>query len=152
MAIKDKDNFNRDIPTGDSKYVTYAQNPEIAVLINTVFGANFVTTGRTDLAAVFFPDVLRVDTTTGAVPQIGQGGNRLSGLGGDTTAGKWSGWPNGRRLGDDVVDIALTAVASGPTYASIFLLGDNINMNDQTYNFVFPYAATPHAGTKNKKD
>ena len=152
VAIKDKDNFNRDIPTGDSKYVTYAQNPEIAVLINTVFGANFVTTGRTDLAAVFFPDVLRVDTTTGAVPQIGQGGNRLSGLGGDTTAGKWSGWPNGRRLGDDVVDIALTAVASGPTYASIFLLGDNINMNDQTYNFVFPYAATPHAGTKNKKD
>jgi len=102
--------------------------------------------------------VLRVDTTTGAVPLVGQGGNRLSGLGGDTTASlttgmaKWSGWPNGRRLGDDVVDIALTAVASGPTFQSIFLLGDNINANDQTYNFVFPYAATPNAGTKNSKD
>ncbi len=57
-----------------------------------------------------------------AVPLIGAGGNRLSGLGGDTRNGKWSGWPNGRRLGDDVVDIALTAIASGPTYSSIFLL------------------------------
>jgi hypothetical protein len=46
----------------------------------------------------------------------------------------------------------LTAVASGPSYGSIFLLGDNINANDQTYNFVFPYAATPNAGTKNSKD
>src|SRR6202021_4237015 len=120
--------------------------------INAVFGTTIATTGRTDLAAVYAPDVLRVDTTTGPVPLIGQGGNRLSGLGGDTTGGKWSGWPNGRRLGDDVVDIALTAIASGPTYSSIFLLGDNINANDQTYNFVFPYAATPNGGTKKIKN
>ncbi len=153
VALKDKDNYNRDVPTNDfAKYRTYALNPEVAVLINVVFGTNFVTTGRTDLAAVYIPDVMRVDLTTGPVPLIGQGGNRLSGLGGDTTGGKWSGWPNGRRLGDDVVDIALTAVASGPTYASIFLLGDNINANDQAYNFVFPYAATPHAGPTNRKD
>jgi len=110
------------------------------------------TSGRVDLQAVFIPDVMRVDTTTGPVPLIGAGGNRLSGLGGDTTGGKWSGWPNGRRLGDDVVDIALTAVASGPTYSSIFLLGDNINANDYAYNLVFPYAATPHGGTTNRKD
>lgn len=152
VAIQDKDNYNRDIPANDAKYATYATNPEIAVLINAVFGTLFATSGRSDLAAVYIPDVLRVDLTTGAVPFIGQGGNRLSGLGGDTTGGKWSGWPNGRRLGDDVVDIALTAVASGPGYSSIFLLGDNINANDQTYNFVFPYAATPHAGSKNAKD
>src|ERR1700722_13224232 len=153
VAIQDKDNYNRDVPTNDAaRYAKYALTPEVAVLINAVFGTNLATTGRTDLAAVFIPDVLRVDTTTGAVPLIGAGGNRLSGLGGDTTSGKWSGWPNGRRLGDDVVDIALTAVASGPTYQSIFLLGDNINANDQTYNYVFPYAATPNAGTKNSKD
>lgn len=152
VALKDKDNYNFDSPTDDARYKTYALNPEVAVLINAVFGTSFVTTGRTDLAAVFIPDVLRVDLTTGPVPLIGQGGNRLSGLGGDTTNGKWSGWPNGRRLGDDVIDIALTAVASGPTYSSIFLLGDNINMNDQTYNFVFPYAATPWAGPTNRKD
>jgi Domain of unknown function (DUF4331) len=153
VALKDKDNYNRDVPTDDSaKYKTYALTPELPVLINTVFGTNFATTARNDLAAVYIPDVLRVDTTTGPVPLIGQTGNRLSGLGGDTTGGKWSGWPNGRRLGDDVVDIALTAIASGPTYSSIFLLGDNINHNDYTYNFVFPYAATPHAGPTNRKD
>ena len=153
VALKDKDNYNRDVPTNDvARYQTYAMTPELPVLINAVFGLHLVTTGRTDLAAVFMPDVLRVDTTTAPVPLIGAGGNRLSGLGGDTTSGKWSGWPNGRRLGDDVVDIALTAVASGPSYGSIFLVGDNVNHNDQTYNFVFPYAATPHAGTANKKD
>lgn len=153
VAIKDKDNFNRDVPTSDAaKYAQYTTDPEVAVLINAVFGTSFATTGRADLRAVFIPDVLRVDLSTGPVPLIGQGGNRLSGLGGDTTGGKWSGWPNGRRLGDDVIDIALTAVASGPTYSSIFLLGDNVNSNDQTYNFVFPYAATPNSGTNNKKD
>jgi hypothetical protein len=153
VALKDKDNYNRDVPIADAvKYKTYALTPELPVLINAVFGTNFATTGRTDLAAVYIPDVLRVDLTTGAVPLIGQGGNRLSGLAGDTTGGKFSGWPNGRRLGDDVVDIALTAIASGPTYSSIFLLGDNINANDYTYNFVFPYSATPHAGPTNRKD
>jgi len=153
VAIQDKDNYNRDVPTNDAaRYKKYALSPEIAVLINTVFGTNFVVTGRADLAAVYIPDVLRVDLTTGPVPLIGQGGNRLSGLAGDTTGGKWSGWPNGRRLGDDVVDIALTAVASGPAFSSIFLLGDNVNSNDQTYNFVFPYAATPNSGTNNRKD
>lgn len=153
VAIQDKDNYNRDLPINDAaKYKTYAQNPEVALLINVVFGTALATSGRTDLVAVYIPDVLRVDTTTASVPLVGAGGNRLSGLGGDTTSGKWSGWPNGRRLGDDVVDIALTAVASGPSYSSIFLLGDNVNSNDQTYNFVFPYAATPHAGANNKKD
>jgi hypothetical protein len=153
VAIQDKDNYNRDVPTNDAaRYAKYASSPEIALLINTVFGTNFATSGRNDLVAVYIPDVIRVDTTTGAVPLIGEGGNRLSGLGGDLTDGKFSGWPNGRRLGDDVVDIALTAVASGPSFSSIFLLGDNINANDQTYNFVFPYAATPNAGTKNSKD
>jgi hypothetical protein len=153
VALKDKDNYNRDVPTQDiAKYKQYALSPELPVLINAVFGLSLVTTGRTDLAAVYTPDVLRVDTTTDAVPLIGAGGNRLSGLGGDTTNKKWSGWPNGRRLGDDVVDIALTAIASGPSYSSIFVLGDNINHNDQTYNFVFPYAATPNAGPTNKKD
>lgn len=153
VALQDKDNYNRDSPVNDPlRYKKYALNPELAVLINAVFGLNFATTGRVDLAAVFIPDVLRVDLTTGPVPLIGQGGNRLSGLGGDTTGGKWSGWPNGRRLGDDVADIALTAIASGPTFSSIFVLGDNVNSNDQTYNFVFPYAATPNSGTVNRKD
>jgi hypothetical protein len=159
VAIRDKDNYNRDLPTSDpAKYQKYALNPELAALINKVYGTNFVTTNRTDLAAVYIPDVIRVDTTTGAANISGQTAfSRLSFLGGDTLTNMAGatvpgGWPNGRRFGDDVVDIALSAIASGPTYTTLTLLGDNVPSNDQVYNMVFPYAATPNAGTRNSKD
>jgi len=153
VALKDKDNYNRTAPTGDAaQFATYAFNPEVAGLINLVFGTAFVTTGRGDLAAVYIPDVIRVDTTTPPVRLAGQlGFSRFGFAGGDTTTDgnghiKSGGWPNGRRFGDDVVDIALTAVASGPTYSVITVVGDNVAANDQLYHQVFPYAATPHAG------
>lgn len=159
VAIKDKDNYNRDLPTSDAaKYQTYALNPELAVLINAVYGTSFATTGRTDLAAVYIPDVIRVDTTTDRATVSGTPGfSRLSFLGGDTLTNAAGakipgGWPNGRRFGDDVVDIALTAVASGPNYTTVTVVGDNVAANDQVYNMVFPYAATPNAGTRNSKD
>jgi hypothetical protein len=159
VALKDKDNFNRDSPTVDSvKYATYADNSELAGLLNVIHGTSFTVSGRADLHAVFIPEVLRVSTDTGPTHLAGGTGfNRLSLLGGDTinTSGGTplpGGWPNGRRLGDDVADIALTAIASGPTYATINTLGDNVDHNDQTFNMVFPYAATPHSGTDNRKD
>jgi hypothetical protein len=148
VALKDKDNYNRDSPVNDAKYAKYALNPEVAALVNAVYGTSFVTTNRTDLKGIFIPDVLRVDTSTGAVPVAGEPAfNRLSFIGGDTTDGKPSGWPNGRRVGDDVVDIALTAIASGPTFSTITIVGDNVDHNDEAYNVVFPYVATPHSGT-----
>jgi hypothetical protein len=154
VAIKDKDNYNRTVPTVDAaQFKQYALAPEIIVLINAVFGTSFQTTGRADLAAIFIPDVTRVNTTTGPVPLPGQPKfSRLGAFGGDTTKGIPSGWPNGRRPGDDVVDIAFTAFASGPTFAKITPLGDNINANDQMFNQVFPFLATPNAGTRNSKD
>jgi hypothetical protein len=51
-----------------------------------------------------------------------------------------------------VVDIALTAMVSGPSYATITVMGDNVGANDQIYHQVFPYTATPHSGTQNRKD
>ncbi len=159
VALKDKDRYNRTSPPGDATtFETYAENPEAVGLINVVFGTSFVTTGRADIALVYIPDVIRVDTTTPPVHLAGQSDfSRFGFVGGDTTtdsAGriKSSGWPNGRRLGDDVADIALTALASGPTYASVVVVGDNVAANDQLYNQVFPYSATPHAGTNNRKD
>lgn len=154
VALADKDNYNTSHPTQDaSKFAVYAREPELAGLINFVYSTNFATTMREDLVNVYIPDVIRVNTTTGPVPQPGQAAfNRLGFIGGDTTAGVSSGWPNGRRFGDDVVDIALTAVASGPGYASITVVGDNAAANDMPYNQVFPYAATPHAGPTNRKD
>jgi hypothetical protein len=159
VAMMGKDHYNRTSPVNDAaNFATYAQNPEVAVLINAVYGTSFVTSGRADLQAVFIPDVLRVNTTTAAVRTPGEAGfHRLSFIGGDTIANGAgqqipSGWPNGRRFGDDVVDIALTAVASGPTFSTITVVGDNAAANDALYNRTFPYAATPHAGPKHSKD
>ncbi len=159
VAMAGKDLYNRSAPTSDaSLFAKYALNPEVAVLINAVFGTSFVTTNRADLRAVYIPDVIRVNTTTGPVRVAGdEGFSRLSFIGGDTVADDKgnmipSGWPNGRRLGDDVVDIALTAVASGPSFSTITVVGDNVSANDQVYNRTFPYAATPHAGPNNSKD
>lgn len=153
VAFKDKDRYNSTPPTQDSQYSTYAANPEVAALINLVYGTAFQTQDRQDLVNIFIPDVLRVATTTGPVTLEGQDGfSRFGFVGGDTTGGVSSGWPNGRRLGDDVVDIALTAVASGPTYDSITVVGDNVAGNDIPYNMVFPYSATPHSATRNRKD
>jgi len=158
VALEDKDTYNRAEPAKDGKFSDYAENPEIASLLNQVFGLNLADSGRDDLALVYLPDVLRVDTTTDPVTLAGQTSfNRLGFIGGDTTTAadgkvKSGGWPNGRRLGDDVIDIALTAVASGPSYSPVNLVGDNIARNDQDYHQVFPYAATPHAGPTNRKD
>jgi len=153
VAFKDKDRFNRTAPKDDAIFATYAANPELATLINAVYGTKFVDKGRTDLQKIFIPEVLRVVTTTKPVRLSGQQGfSRLGFIGGDTTNGVSGGWPNGRRLGDDVVDIALTAIASGPGYAAITKVGDNVAENDEPYNQVFPYLATPHSGSNNSKD
>lgn len=147
VALKDKDRFNRSRPRKDKAFESYALNPELATLINAVYGTEFVASDREDLRAVFIPDVLRVNLMTDPVTLPGQSGySRLGFIGGDTTSDVNSAWPNGRRIGDDVVDIALTAIASGPTYSTITLVGDNVESNDLPYNQVFPYLATPHAG------
>lgn len=153
VALKDKDNFNRWSPEIDDIFATYAENPELAFLVNFVYGTAFAESGRADLVNIFIPEVLRVNTTTGPVTLSGEPGfDRLGFIGGDVTAGVSSGWPNGRRPGDDVIDIGLTAVASGPSYDPITIVGDNTAANDLVYNQVFPYLATPHSGTTNRKD
>lgn len=147
VALKDKDKYNRTSPLADAQFATYAENPELAGLINFVFGTSFPTSGRAEIRAIYIPDVIRVNLATDPVKVPGQSGfSRLSLLGGDVVTGTGGisasgGWPNGRRIGDDTVDIALTAVS-----ALTLDLGDNVNANDQVYHQVFPYLATPHAG------
>jgi hypothetical protein len=161
VALRDKDAYNRAAPTTDATRLgSQADNPVLAVLLNVLRFGNtagtspLATTGRTDLREVFIPDVIRVDTTTGPVRLPGQSGfSRLSFLGADLASnGNSAGWPNGRRPGDDVVDLLMTLVASGPTYSTIVPLGDNVFANDQLYQQVFPYLGTPHAGANHRKN
>jgi hypothetical protein len=163
VALRDKDNFNRDNPMNDAaRYQTYALNPEVAFLVNfrygaalqAAFGRMLKTTGRTDIAGIYTPDVLKVNTSTDAVRVNGQAGfSRLSFLGGEfaTVGGNPSGipagFPNGRRIGEDVVDIALLAIANDPGSSPLIALNDNVGSNDVPFNTVFPYMATPHSGT-----
>jgi hypothetical protein len=154
VALRDKDRYNETDPTLDrAVFARYAQRCELAFLANAVLGTDFQVEGRTDLVGFFIPDLIKVDTSTGPVKIAGQSGfNRLSLFGGDLVFSPSqnkeipAGWPNGRRLGDDVIDIALTAVASGPSYSTITPVGDNVNANDAAYNLTFPYAATPFGG------
>jgi hypothetical protein len=153
VAFRDKDRFNRTPAVLDEQFAKYARNPELAKLINQVFGTAFATSDRADLEKIFIPEVLKVVTTTGPVRLAGQDGfSRFGFIDGDTTDGVSGGWPNGRRFGDDVVDIALTAIASGPTYSKITKVGDNVARNDLPFHQVFPYMATPHSGANNSKD
>jgi hypothetical protein len=72
-------------------------------------------------------------------------GNVLGVIGGDN-----AGFPNGRRLEDDVVDIELRVVAGilDPTFnlAPNNVLGDGVNKNDKPCLASFPYIPTPHQG------
>jgi len=62
-------------------------------------------------------------------------------IGGDT-----QGFPNGRRLGDDVIDIALQVV-EGELVGSANDLGDGVNANDVAFSNTFPYLALPASGS-----
>jgi hypothetical protein len=166
VAIVDKDRYSRTSPGGDAAFRKYATNPELAVLINKLVLGDpegdgpIQTMNRQDLAGIFIPDVIKVDLSTPAARLAGggpshptnpddSGFSRLSVFGGDVlpsalTGGNVAGgWPNGRRFGDDVLDIGVTAVVNIP---SVGVVGDNVNKNDIAYNKVFPYAATPLNG------
>jgi hypothetical protein len=62
--------------------------------------------------------------------------------------GDTAGYPNGRRLADDVIDIAIQVVAGelvGPDYAND--LGDGVNANDTDFMSAFPFVALPYSGS-----
>lgn len=175
VALQDKDLYSRTQPTSDAAlFQKYASSPELAKLINAiVFSGQKVAPedNRADLVGIFIPDLIRVDLSTEPARLAGGGSDfaanpddagfsRMSIFGGDTLVSKVQpgfgngtvpgGWPNGRRFGDDVVDIAVTAIISDlrtspPTIRSAAGI-DNVSKNDSVYSKVFPYAGTPHNG------
>ena len=170
VPLIDKDRYNRGTAARDpADFRTYALAPELATLIGAAVDRR---TNRTDLAGIFIPDLIKVDLSTGPAKLAGGsnpgaaaddvGFHRLSIFGGDTLTSTITpgfgggaipgGWPNGRRFGDDVVDIAVLAILSDLRTSPPMIVGnaasdvDKVKANDIGYNKVFPYAPTPQNG------
>jgi Domain of unknown function (DUF4331) len=153
-----KDVFNASEPKNDGRFLSVVTDPEPARLLNAIYGLTVPPTPRNDLVAIFLtgipslnqpPDVQPAEIAhlNLAVP-VSATPNRMGVLGGDN-----QGYPNGRRLGDDVVDISLQAVAGGTPFTAAQnvapnnQLGDGVNQNDKPFLGSFPYVASPHQGT-----
>jgi Domain of unknown function (DUF4331) len=154
IANKDKDLYNQTSPRNDAaNFTAYADDPELS----RVLGVTPIIPGL--LRSIFIPDMIKVDLTTPPARLAGTSGfHRLGIFGGDTLKSTFQdpfdnggfipgGWPNGRRFGDDVIDIAIIALGAagpGPNFSGVN--ADKVTGNDITYNAVFPYAATPLNG------
>ena len=152
-----KDHFNASDPKDDAQFLGGVVDPEPARLLKLLYDLNVPPAPRNDLVTIFLTGVpglnqpahvqpsemLRLNM---AIPSAASP-NRLGVLGGDV-----QGFPNGRRLADDVTDIALQAVAGGTPFtpdtnvAPNNQLGDGVDANDEPFMPVFPYVATPHSG------
>ena len=150
----EKDLWNRTTPQHDAQFEKYYETPILAAVLNKLYKLGVPETKRDDLVAVLgtgvpkltytgktFADELRINLS---VP-VTESPNRMGVLGGDN-----QGFPNGRRLGDDVVDIEEQAVA-GFLQGKKVPLGDGVNGNDVPFMAHFPYVPTPHAGYDNSK-
>ena len=164
IGLKDKDTFNGSLPADDAQFATYVTHPTVPVLVQALFPGVTAPTKipRADLVAVFLTGIkgvnqpdgtvtpseeMRLNTSTPITPYGSQ--NRLGVIAGDS-----AGYPNGRRPGDDVVDITLR-VAMGKLY-TLSLYGtpadapsgsleftDGAYTDSTHYLQVFPYVMLP---------
>lgn len=176
IGLKDKDKFNASKPENDTQFADYVTNPTFPALVEVLFPSAPAPTlfPRTDLVAAFLTgintaatgnvnqpqnvrasEMLRLNTTVsgGFAPKPKGAQNNLGVIGGDN-----AGFPNGRRPGDDVVDIILR-VAQGKLIA-LGLYGsaaqapagnapitDGALVSDANFNAGFPYLLTPLPGS-----
>ncbi len=181
IGITDKDRFNGSEPKDDAQFANYVTNPTLAVLLNALFGdaAKVPPTPRNDLVEAFLTGVpgvnqpagvkpaemMRLNVTLPATPAASQNtlgalqcfdndGNLNTGNPGCDPAG----FPNGRRPGDDVVDIELRVMegallgaadpnrqhdGSHPTYT------DGVSLSAADFDSSFPYLKAPIPGSPN---
>jgi hypothetical protein len=164
IPLGQKDMWNRSDPEDDAQFEGFYTRPEVSRLEQALYGgvlAPIAATDRSDLVAILLTgvpglnftgprraDLLRLNTSI--PPAVSP--SRLGVLDGDL-----AGFPNGRRLGDDVVDIDLRAFAQGygaflhgllglPNKSPNNLLGDGVDGNDVPFLPTFPYVGTPHSG------
>jgi hypothetical protein len=157
IPIGQKDRFNRTEPADDAaNFGKYALNPEPARLLNALFGLGVKETNRTDIVQALLtgvPGLTQIGSKPAAadtlklnlgVPPAAMP-NRFGVLAGDV-----AGFPNGRRLADDVTDIELRVIAGAllkPEEGGKQIpLGDGVDQNDRPFRSAFPYVALPTDG------
>lgn len=173
IGLRDKDRFNASAPKDDPQFLTYVTNPTLPALLEALFGGAGVQAPaipRNDLVAVFLTGVpgvnkpanltapgemLRLNTSIPITASANQ--NNLGVLGADN-----AGFPNGRRPGDDVVDIALRAAmgvlctlnapatfgcvpADAPSGSLPYTDGATVSAAD--FDNAFPYLRSPLPGS-----
>ena len=160
-----KDHFNTSAPADDAQFLPAVQFPDtkgtqLPHLINALYGVPVPAEPRDDLVTIFLTgipklnqpanvqasEMLRLNMGIAPSADVGKG-NRMGVLGGDT-----AGFPNGRRLEDDVTDIEIQALAGATPFTPDFnkapnnLLGDGVNTSDAAFNPAFPYVSQPYRG------
>jgi hypothetical protein len=154
IPLGKKDQFNRTTPDRDAElYGKYVVKPELAAVLNALFNIGAPENNRTDIVQALLqgipglnqhkgiegpPAVDTIKLNLGVPPADME--DRFGVIGGDN-----AGFPNGRRLGDDVVDIELQVIA-GILKNNPVPLGDGVDRNDKPFLTSFPYLADPTSG------
>ena len=175
VGLKDKDKFNTSKPKDDGQFADYVTNPTFPALVEILFSSAGVRAPtkfpRQDLVTAFLTGVpglnqptnvtasemLRLNTSIAALPKGSQ--NPLGVLAGDN-----AGFPNGRRPGDDIVDITLRVamgvlctlnmpatfgcVAADAPSGGLPLTDNGTVITDALFGATFPYLATPLPGAQ----
>ncbi len=168
IPVGKKDQFNRTTPDRDAElYGQFVVKPELAGILNLLFNVGAPETNRLDIVQAVLQGLpglnqqsknpKPVDTiklNLGTPPAANP--NPLGALGGDL-----AGYPNGRRLTDDVVDIAIQVVAGELADPAVLGadackapakcpnptdLGDAVPANDKAFSSTFPYLVATDSG------
>jgi hypothetical protein len=161
IGIGSKDRWSMEQPVNDSQFASFDLDPQIAHIVAAIYGGALkippaprndllpLVTYAAPIAATGTPvgpiaDMLRLNTGVPATPPASA--SRLGLIGGDP-----AGYPNGRRLADDVVDITLRVAVGGVLVPGFNQfpnnrLGDGVNVNDAPFRTQFPYVADCPSG------
>jgi len=174
IPLGQKDRWNATPPALDSQFEQYYLTPEVSGLVNLLYPVlpDARTTNRTDLSLILLTgvptvndpargdtkaDLLRLNMAIPPSAPVGQG-DPLTVITVDASdTPDLAGFPNGRRLEDDVVDIELRVFADGygttlntlfglPNLSPNNTLSDGVQANDKPFMTTFPYVAAPFAG------
>ena len=168
MSLAFKDVFNGSEPSGDkalfdsnADFRNRILDPEVPKLLKLLYNIDSPPAPRNDIVQVFLtgipganqpPNVVPAEMIrlNVAVPVTATANvNRLGVIGGDN-----GGFPNGRRLADDVVDIELRVIAGvlvpGFNKAPNNALTDGVDTNDHAFLSTFPYAPLPNQGFESR--